>query len=127
MRKKIIIILSVIIIGVIGYNYIYQDHRNIGSEKAEFVITSSDITSQFSNKLFESENKYLNKTIEISGIISEINKNDLTLDNSVFCQFSDITNQTYEVNSSIKIKGRCIGYDNLLEQVKLDQCLIISK
>ena len=29
-------------------------------------------------------------------------------------------------NSSIAIKGRCIGFDSLLQQIKLDQCLILE-
>lgn len=124
MRKKLIFFLAIFIIGFVCYKYIYQKHRNISTEKPEFVITSTDIATQFSKNISESEKKYLNKTIEVSGTISEINSRDLTLNNAVFCQFSDPINSSKEIRSEIKIKGRVIGYDDLLEQVKLDQCTI---
>jgi len=126
MRKWIIILIILIIAAIIGYNYIYQDHRNIENEKAEFVISSNEIESQFSKNAVDAEQNYLNKTIEVSGLISEINSNDITLDDKVFCQFSDILTSTLKANQKTKIKGRVIGYDDLLEQVKLDQCAIIQ-
>jgi hypothetical protein len=30
-----------------------------------------------------------------------------------------------KVNDTIVVKGRCIGYDDLLEEIKLDQCSIV--
>jgi hypothetical protein len=30
------------------------------------------------------------------------------------------------LNSQVKIKGRVTGYDDLLEELKLDQCLIVK-
>ena len=33
---------------------------------------------------------------------------------------------SFEENLQVKIKGRVIGYDDLLEQIKLDQCTIIE-
>ena len=125
MRKWIILIILIISV-VIGYNYIYQDHRDIKTESSSFNISSSDINNEFVGDLDASEQKYLNKTIEVSGIISELNKNDLTLDEHVFCAFDNPVDVALKVHSKIKIKGRVIGYDDLLEQVKLDQCFIIN-
>lgn len=126
MRKWIIILIILIIAAVIGYNYIYQDHRDIESEKAEYSMTSDEITIKFSENAVQAEQTFLNKTIEVSGLVSEVNANEITIDDKVFCQFSNMNQNTIEINSKIKIKGRVIGYDDLLEQVKLDQCTIIK-
>lgn len=126
MRKWIVILLLLVIAVVVGYNYIYQDHRDIESEIAEFSIVSSDISKLFSEKTITAEKKFLNKTIEVSGLISEINTSDITIDDKVFCQFSNNIKTSLSENDKIKIKGRVIGYDDLLEQVKLDQCTIIN-
>lgn len=127
MLKKIIIIAVIIIIAaIVGYNYIYQDHRNIENENAEFVMSSSEIASLFSKNSTTTERKFLNKTIEVSGLVSEINTNEITIDDKVFCQFSNGIQSTIKENSKVKIKGRVIGYDDLLAQVKLDQCAIIE-
>lgn len=125
MRKWYILVV-ILLLCIVGYNYIYKDHRDIASEPVNFVVTSSSINKAFSQSPTISEKKYLNKTIEVSGVISELNKNDLTLDEHVFCAFDYSINTTLKVHSKIKIKGRVIGYDDLLEQVKLDQCSIIN-
>ena len=126
MRKRIIILITIIIAVIVAYNYLYQDHRRIEDETAEFIMTSSDINIAFSENSTTAEQQYLNKTIEVSGLISEVNSNDITIDDNVFCQFSEVIETALKQNSKIKIKGRVIGYDDLLEQVKLDQCIIVE-
>ncbi|WP_034046099.1 hypothetical protein [Wocania ichthyoenteri] len=110
----------------IGYQYIYQDHRDIETEKAVYITTPQTISDKFKLDALTSEKKYLNETIEVLGMITEVNENNITLNDMVFCQFNGIINQLIKLNTSVKIKGRCIGYDDLLEQVKLDQCYIIN-
>ncbi len=124
MRKYWILIVIVLIV-IVGYNYLHKEHRDIESENAQFSLTAQQIHSEFNNDPLVSQNKYSNETIEISGLVSEINENEITIDDKVFCQFSEqITQKETPLNSKITIKGRFIGYDDLLEQVKLDQCII---
>lgn len=127
MLRKIVLFGIIITILIIGYNYVYQDHRDIAKEEAEFVLNSKEIKNEFVSNVFTAEEKYLNRTIEVSGTISETNKADITIDDNVFCQFSNNINSSVNLNSIITIKGRVIGYDDLLEQVKLDQCILIKK
>lgn len=127
MKRKLFISLGLaIVLLIMGYLYIYQDHRDIKTEQAEFDVSSIELFDQFLNDPIASEQKYLNKTIEISGKLSELKETDLTLDDHIFCQFSDPIFSELETNSPIKIKGRFIGYDDLLEQVKIDQSSIIN-
>ncbi|TXG39333.1 OB-fold protein [Seonamhaeicola maritimus] len=126
MKKKLIIVLLIGVIGVVLYNYIYKDHRNISTEKAEFTITSIELSNDFQIAPSDSEKKYLNKTIVVSGTISEVNDNNLVLNQNIFCQLQDPINQSLQIGNSLKVKGRCIGYDDLLEEIKLDQCTIYN-
>lgn len=119
-----IILLLLFVFALVTYNYVYQDHRNIETEKPDFMTSSIILSHEFLNNSMESETKYLNKTIVVSGIISEINQNNLTLKDNVFCQFNNTIDQSLKVKSEIEIKGRVIGYDDLLELIKLDQCVI---
>lgn len=123
-RNWIALIIVLIITTVIGYNYVYQDHRDIESEQTEFTMSSVEINQLFSKNPTSAEQKFLNKTIEVSGLITDINSNDITIDDTVFCQFSNNLETSLNKNEKVKIKGRVIGYDDLLEQVKLDQCSI---
>lgn len=123
--KKWFIIILICVIGFLGYKYVYQDHRNIANESSVYKITAIDISNEFEINPIASENKYLNKTIEVNGKISDKNSKNITIDNKVFCQFSSKIPRVLDTNL-ITVKGRFIGYDDLLEQVKLDQCLIIN-
>ncbi|WP_431108371.1 OB-fold protein [Winogradskyella poriferorum] len=123
-RNWIALIIVLIITTVIGYNYVYQDHRDIENEQTEFSMSSVEINQLFSKNPTSAEQKFLNKTIEVSGLITDINSNDITIDDKVFCQFSNNLEPSLNKNEKVKIKGRVIGYDDLLEQVKLDQCSI---
>ena len=126
MKRKWIILIAILLLAFAGYKYINQEHRDIQKEAAEFVLASITIANEFSQNSTEAEKKYLNKTVEISGVVTEFNQKDLTLNNRIFCQFNDTRNNTLNINDPITIKGRCIGYDDLLELVKIDQSTIIE-
>ena len=120
--KKTLIIFLILVLLLIGYNYLYQDHRDIQNENPEFVLTAEEIKQNFLNNSEIASSKYLNKTIVVSGKITELNKSDLTLNGSIFCKFNEEFGAQIRVSDIVKIKGRCIGYDDLLEEIKLDQC-----
>lgn len=122
--RKYLFLVFVIIIAIIGYNYIFKSHRDIQTEVPKITITAKELTNNFLIATKDSEKKYLNKTIVVTGNISEINQNSLILNTSVFCKFNNTINQT--INNHVKIKGRLIGYDDLLEEIKLDQCSFIN-
>ncbi|WP_435413103.1 OB-fold protein [Psychroserpens mesophilus] len=124
MRKRIGILAVIVIALIIGYSYINQSHRDIEHENAEFNVNAIEIASNFSENTSLAETKYLNTTIEVNGNITEVNSNSITLNDKVFCQFTKAIETTLKSNTTVKIKGRVIGYDDLLEQVKLDQCTI---
>lgn len=129
MKKQywVLLIITAIIIGIVGYNYIYKNHRNISNESADFIVNSISLLEEFKNNTQNSETKYLNKTIVVKGEISEINSSNITLNDVVFCDLAlNVETNILELNKTISIKGRCIGYDDLLEQVKLDQCTLTN-
>ena len=126
MNKKYgIIVLIVLLFGVLAYFYTQKPHRDIGAEKVEFRLSSDTLLDQFISDEDAASSKFLDKTIVIFGSVTEINKNFLTLDDKIYCKF-DVVIPKKNTNSSIAIKGRCIGFDSLLQQIKLDQCLILE-
>ena len=78
MMRKWIILIVIMIVAYLAYNYIYQDHRDIQNEDAEFTVIASDISNEFEVNPSASEAKYLNKTIIVSGEVSEANSNQIT-------------------------------------------------
>ncbi|NQY07204.1 MAG: hypothetical protein HRT68_13700 [Flavobacteriaceae bacterium] len=127
MKKKILILLALVLIGgFLGYNYIYKEHRDISSENAEFTVESSDIVKDFLDDGAAASEKYLNKTVEVSGAVSELSDKELTLNDQVYIQFDNPLKGNIEKDDQINVKARCIGFDDLLGQVKLDQATLIE-
>lgn len=79
----------------------------------------------FFSKIQENAVKWQDKVIIIKGNITNIDDKGVTLENKIYCQLRQIKNKTkLNTNQSITLKGRVIGYDDLLEELKLDQCII---
>jgi hypothetical protein len=122
--KKIKLILGILIFGfVVGiavYKYTYKEHKNIETSNVDFEITAKELALHFGEDTEKASKKYLNKVIVVSGAISEIDAESVTLNSATLCYFTLGTEEVEQGN--LRIKGRCIGYDELLEVVKLDQC-----
>jgi putative nucleic acid binding protein len=115
-----------IIISLAVYNYVYKSHRNIKMETPAFVVKSSTIIDEFDSNTEISSIKYLDKTIQVSGLVTAIDVVRIEIDTSISCYFNDTITRNNLLNKKITIKGRCIGFDELLVEIKIDQCLIIT-
>lgn len=128
MKKRILILLGLgIILATLSYRYVYKSHRNIAAEKEFTTISSIKIQEEFISDAKSSTEKYLDKVVVIRGVVSKIDQTYVILDESVFCQFDDSLENYAKVKDSMTIKGRLIGYDDLLSTIKLDQCSIIKE
>lgn len=128
MRKKLKIILLfvvILIVGFLSYNYIMTGGaRDLEKETSEFSVSASDVFSEFSANAEMATKKYLNKAVEVTGKVTNVTDNVITLDGKVSCQLQ-VAEQVM-LNSQVKVKGRVTGYDDLIEELKLDQCLIVK-
>lgn len=130
MSKKVKIFLSVLIflglIGYVGYNYVmFGGARNLEEEQAEFTVSSTKLISEFNNNTDASNKKYLEKAIAVTGKVTSVQKNEIIMDNSVFCILKE-PSEVIKENTTITVKGRVVGFDDLMGEVKLDQCFIIK-
>lgn len=128
MKSKLKIVVALLLIIIIGY-FSFKALMNIGSrdlenENAAFTASAIDIVAEFSTNSNLATTKYLNKAIEISGKVTTAENDIIILDGKVSCQLQ--ANENVKLNSEVTIKGRVTGYDDLLEELKLDQCLIVK-
>lgn len=124
--KGLLAIVLLIIIALVIYNYIYKSHRNIETEITSFVIAASDLANEFTSDIENSTDKYIDKTLEISGIVTLVDKTSLEIENNISCYFDNTITNTQLLHKRITIKGRCIGFDELLDEIKIDQCTVIK-
>ncbi|MBL0014077.1 MAG: hypothetical protein IPP30_10280 [Flavobacterium sp.] len=128
MKKKILLIGVLLLVGLsVGlYFYMYKDHRDVSTEEAKYSVTALDLQSQFSKDLVGSNKKYLDEAIEVSGIITSIDsaRHSVVLDSKLSAVLKDSTLVGITVQKSVRIKGRFVGYDDLLEELRIDEATI---
>lgn len=126
--KKIIAVAIVVIgiAGLAGYSYVmHGGARNLSDEDAAYSVSSKSITTEFSSNVDMANKKYLEKAIVIKGTVTKITGKEITIDNSIICNLNDL-DTTIQKDQTITLKGRVVGYDDLMGELKLDQCLNVS-
>jgi hypothetical protein len=124
--KKGIALLVVVLLGGLlwlYFGYLYKDARNVSSEDAAFAVRAEQLAADYTGNAATADAKYLNKTIEVQGVITEVSDSVVTINKNIFCAFDKLPAGAMP-NAKVTIKGRCIGYDELFSEVKLDQCSI---
>lgn len=124
MKKILVALVILFILAFIGYRYLYKAHRDIAEEQPAYELMATDLTGAFTGQPETAVSTYLDKTIAVTGKITETEARSLTLDQAVYCEFTE-NMPALSVGEAITVKGRCIGYDELLDIVKLDQCTMI--
>lgn len=127
LSKKNKTLVIVAIVGLLGigawtiYHYVFSAPLSTNEIAVEYQGT----VEEFKQLLQSDFEKWHNKIVQISGTITEINEQGVLLNHDVYCQFEDKPINAAE-NDIITLKGRVIGYDELLEETKLNQCIIIQ-
>lgn len=124
MKSKILLLLSVCVaIAISAYLYMYKGHRDISSETADYVISIPELEKEFSSNGSQAYTKYQDKTIELTAQVTAIDNESIgiVLDDKVFAIFNDSIPKSISSGKTVKIKGRFLGYDELLGVFKIDQ------
>ena len=125
-KNKIIISISILIFGSLCFFIVYQTyntpHSNIMGSTKDISLTADKIMDDFFSDESKANKRYLDKIIEVSGIISELKvvkeKGIITLKTTqdfgnVLCHLSEDTSQDIQALSEgqrITLKGVCTGY-----------------
>ena len=128
-KRKVIIfaILAAIVIGIAAFYYVmYGGARDLTTEKTEFVVSSAAIVNEFTQNQSEANKKYLEKAVAVKGIVSQAEGIQIILDSKVNCSFKT-PDPSIKVGQSVTVKGRVVGYDDLMEELKMDECFISNE
>lgn len=129
MKKKILIFAALAAItAFFAYHYAYKSQRDISSETAIFELSVKDIQTAFSTNDSLANKKYLDKTITIYGKITNLDSktNSIVLDDKVYVTFLPANQANLALNQEVKIKGRFIGFDDLIEEFRIDQGTVVK-
>ena len=131
MKKKYVVLITiclvVILSAIVGYEFTFNAaHRDISNEAITTTISAGELQSSFIENETLATSKYLDKVIATSGIINHINGADITLSQHVRVTLQTTESTELQIGDFITVKGRCIGFDELLEMVKIDQAILIN-
>lgn len=117
----VLVMLAITSIGFTFYQYSFKPPVKISEKKIDFVGSSTELL----NKIQKEGNQWQDKVVIISGKITKLDSQGMIISPNIYCQFQDsLFLKTIQLNDTVSIKGRVIGYDDLFEELKLDQCLI---
>ncbi|GMN09035.1 hypothetical protein MTsPCn9_05090 [Croceitalea sp. MTPC9] len=120
------IVLMVMAGAIINKKVINPEHREISEEKTDFTISAENLQFHFANDPGKATKKYMDRVVEISGNITEVEANSMVMSNRVQVDFLDSLNSQLNIDGNVTIKGRCVGFDELLLMVKIDQATILK-
>lgn len=133
-RKKILLITGIIFLSLVVYGLFeyYKPTRDVKQEEG-IRITAEAIFDSFTVNENRANQVYLNKAIEVSGIVADIKKNQegnavvyLKTSDPIFgvnCTFKENPDSIVP-GSNITFKGICTGY---LSDVIINQGIIVKK
>lgn len=124
--------LAGIIAGIRFYNL---RNKNLLKEKPDFTITAEELRKEFESDEIASTSKFVNKIVEVTGVVSSIDKGEnnalnVTLTtgsslSSIICTFSGNTDTLgLKAGQAVTLRGECSGF---LMDVLLNNCVLISK
>lgn len=131
MSKKIkiigILFVAALVVGFSIYNYVFHGGaRDLASEEVAYTVTSKSISAEFAKNIPAATTKYSDKAIAVSGMVTAVTDSIVTIDNTIICNFK-IPDTTIKNEQAITVKGRLVGFDDLMGELKLDQCSINKK
>ena len=128
MSKKVkiigIILVVALLIGFSVFNYVFHGGaRDLATEEVAFTVTSKNISAEFAANVVGATKKYSDKAIAVSGIVTAVSDSIVTIDNTIICNFKT-PDTSIKNEEAITVKGRLVGFDDLMGELKLDQCTI---
>jgi hypothetical protein len=96
---------------------------DFASEKPILKTKASSLFWRF--QMNESEG-LINQVVQIKGTITGFDSSFIILNNSIVCSPEEGTQIDVEIGKEIIIKGRCISFDDLLLELRLDHVFLVD-
>lgn len=114
----------VLISGLWGYYILNPEDRNVAKEPARYKVVALGLRDSMA--AFSHINKYQDMVLEIEGTVTHVQEASVNLNRAVEVQLTRLPESAIQEGDKVVIKGRCIGYDELLNEVKIDQAVVIE-
>lgn len=117
-------VLGVVLITIVGfstYGYLFSAPTKPADTNPKFMGQAQE----FSYIVTDDLAFWVNKVVQLTGEVSEVTEDGILINGTIYCQFDDQTIlKTIIKNQRLTIKGKMVGFDELLMEIKLSQCII---
>lgn len=126
--KQILIglVLAGMVIGGWAIWYVFfKPHRDVSSEKPAFTMTAEELNAAF-DQGDGTVAEYIDKAMLIEGEVTEVNARLIAMGN-IICNFdeaSPVPVDEVAVGQKVKIQGRVSTYNDLMDEIVLDKCVV---
>ncbi len=131
MIKKIavVVVLFALVMSGVAYYMWNKPHPTASSQKSDAIFMADDLAKEYNKDEKAADAKYLNKTIEVTGVIGELDKNQdggilvvlQTSDPSIGIQCAMVDKGLSATKGqTLTIKGFCSG--NGITGISLNSC-----
>ena len=125
--KKYLPLICILLL-IVVYAVWNKPHKNYSNTRPKITIDSSNFINEFKANSTLATEKYLNQIILVNGNITDKLTKSIVLDNGIVCTLDSSSFKALgliQINNEASIKGRFVGFDDLLEEIRLDHCFIM--
>ena len=124
-KNKVVFIASVMMVLVVGvvnvYQYISMSPKDVVEITPEYVGDATEFNFLVTDNL----SYWTGKVVQITGKVTELTEYGVVINGTIFCQFENGDDlQSIVENQQINIKGKLVGFDEILMEIKLNQCIL---
>ena len=124
-KNKVVFIASVMMVLVVGvvnvYKYISMSPKDVVEITPEYVGDATEFNFLVTDNL----SYWTGKVVQITGKVTELTEYGIVMNGTIFCQFENGDDlQSIVENQQINIKGKLVGFDEILMEIKLNQCIL---
>ena len=124
------LLLAVVLIGaIVGawaiWYVFYKPHRDVSTEKPAYTLTSQVLSEAFKSDT-AAFTKYADQAILVEGAVTEIEGTHVSLGHIICSMDSASAAQVAALKQgdAVKIQGRLSSYNDLMEEIIMDKCVI---
>ena len=124
-KNKVVFIASVMMVLVVGvvnvYQYISMSPKDVVEITPEYVGDANEFNFLVTDNL----SYWTDKVVQIRGKVTDLTEHGVVMNGTIFCQFENGDDlQSIVENQQINIKGKLVGFDEILMEIKLAQCIL---
>jgi len=130
-KKKIIILVSLLSFLAVSTTIYFiwnKPHKNYFNAPVDISIEGTKLNEYYQNDLMDANLKFLDKILLVSGPVTKLNSRLVIIGDNIVCSLdsSHVLDTSIKLYDEISVRGRCIGYDDLFEEVRIDHCFIMQ-